>query len=148
MVTGGMTDSNHTVHGLIRKREELMALRRQKFLEIKGIERDVAAITAALRIFDPDAYPQRAKHDAKSKKNAQHTRRYVLDVLREAIDWISAREITDAWLANMKLEASTANIRLYSARVSACLFHLKHGGLAVQEHRGGRNVVWRLAEKA
>lgn len=133
---------------IAKKRDELLSLRRDLFQQIKGIERDVAALEAAIRVFDPGSYASRKVRERKIRRTGVQTQRFVLDFLREAQTPPTCRELTDKWLERLGLEPSPANRKAYTKRMSNALNVMKRNGLTVPEHgtTQKRDVVWRLVE--
>lgn len=122
--------------------EDLTRLRREKFEEIKGIERDMAVLVQAMRILDPESYVAKA---IRSRKKT-HTRRYVLDQLRDQVEPITGTNIANGWIkaANIPDDEREKTIK----RTMTCLYHLRAEGIVDKVGLPGRRVGWRLRADA
>src|SRR5689334_22066034 len=85
-------------YAIAKKRDELLSLRRDLHQQIKGIERDVAALEAAIRVFDPSSWASQKARERRIRRTGVQTQRFVLDALREAKTPPTCRELTAKWL--------------------------------------------------
>ena len=136
---------SRTLASLKKKKEELGRLRRDYYAKIKGLERDMAALDAAMRVFDPRTATGRA---AKDKSRAHIAGRYILDCLREAKGPLAAADITKGWIESKGLEPDAGNRQIYGQRISNALSNMKRKGIVETEYEPGSRPLWRLTDKA
>lgn len=133
--------------GIAKKRAELMAMRRELEKQIKAIDKSIALLGQAVQVFDPSTRLHLAAHSLKPKRHPK-TRRFVLDILREAEGPLAVRQIAAAWMASEGEAESHENLRLYRGRVSSCLQNCRAQGLATCERVPEGEPVWSLTDNA
>ena len=133
--------------GIAKKRAELMAMRRELEKQIKAIDKSIALLGQAVQVFDPSTRLHLATHSLRPKRPIK-TRRFMMDVLREAKNPMTVREIADAWMATAKVEATETNGRLYRGRISSCLQNCRVQGIVEKLPQLDGNALWRLTDQA
>lgn len=133
--------------GIAKKRQELMNLRRDLEKQIKAIDKSIALLGQAVQVFDPSTRLHLAAHSVKPKRFPK-TRRFVLDILREAKEPVTGRQIAEAWMADAKAEDTDANRRLYRSRISGCLQNCRVQGIVEKLPQPDGNALWRLTDQA
>lgn len=133
--------------GIAKKRQDLLTLRRDLEKQIKAIDRSIALLGQTLKVFDETSRLHLHAQNLKPKRFPK-TRRFVLDIMREAKRPLASREIADAWMANERVEDTDANRRLYRGRVSSALQNCKVQGIVECERRGDSEALWSLTDKA
>ena len=120
-----------TVAGLLAKRKELLAVRKQLEADLRKVTCDLDHLDATIRLFDPEATPQaRARYATQHRAKKGHLRRFVLGFLRQVNgETVTSREITHAWIEARELRADDATFVLLRKRVGACLIALRADGL-------------------
>ncbi len=129
--------------GIAKKRAELMAMRRELEKQIKAIDKSIALLGQAVQVFDPSTRLHLQAHSLKPKRPIK-TRRFMLDIMREAKKPLSRREIAEAWMNSERVEDTDANRRLYHGRIGSCLQNCKVQGIVECERRGDGEVLWSL----
>lgn len=132
-----------TAQAIAKKRRELLTLRAQLESQIKAIDASIALLGKAIAVFDPATKLHLDAHGLKPKRFA-HTRRFVLNILREADGSLSAIEIAEAWMRQEQVEDTKANRRSMGSRVKSCLQNCKVQGIVERDGDWG----WRLTDKA
>lgn len=120
--------------GIAKKRAELLTLRRELEKQIKAIDKSIALLGQAVQVFDPSTKLHLAAHSLKPKRHPK-TRRFVLDILREADGPMAVRQIAAAWMQAEGVAETAESLRLYRGRVSSCLQNCRAQGLAECERR-------------
>jgi hypothetical protein len=131
--------------GIAKKRQELMNLRRDLEKQIKAIDKSIALLGQAVQVFDPSTRLHLAAHSLKPKRLIK-TRRFMLDVLREAEKPMTVREIAEAWMASMKVETTETNARQYRGRISSCLQNCRVQGVVEKLPQPDGDALWRLTD--
>lgn len=139
--------SDPIARGIAKKRQELMALRRDLEKQIKAIDRSIALLGQAVQVFDPSTRLHLATHSVKGKRHPK-TRRFVLDIMREAKGPLASAEIAEAWMRKEKAGDTQSNRRLYRGRVSSALQNCKVQGLVACERNSDGEAFWRLTNEA
>ena len=130
--------------GLVKKRKELLALRRDLERQIRAIDRCIVLLGQTVQIFDTGARIHVMARNLKPKRLG--TTRYVLDVLREASQPMTAIEIAQEWMRIIRVVETPAMRRLYRSRASSALQAGRSKGVIVSEPREDGQTVWRLAD--
>ena len=135
------------VAGILKRRLELMALRRELTKQIKAVDQSIALLTQAVAVFDPKAHLHRNTRNLKPKRHPK-TRRFVLDILREASGPLTRVQIASAWMSKEEVEDTPYHRRLYGGRVGSALQNCRAAGLAQNGPLPGGELGWRLAPGA
>ena len=133
------THSDPVAAGIAKKRRELLTLRAELESQIKAIDKSIALLGQAIMVFDPSTRLHLDAHGLKPKR-FPHTRRFVLDIMREADKPLTAREIGEAWVRHERMDLNAANLRVIVGRVRSCLQNLRVQGLAERDGDDG----WKL----
>lgn len=133
--------------GIAKKRQELLTLRRDLEKQIRAIDRSIALLAQALKVFDDSSRLHLAAQNLKPKRFPK-TRRFVLDIMREAKKPLTRRQISDAWMAGDGVEDSGANRRLYHGRIGSCLQNCKAQGIVACERGENGEAYWTLTPNA
>jgi len=129
--------------GIAKKRAELMALRRELEKQIKAIDKSIALLGQAVQVFDPSTRLHLAAHSLKPKRHPK-SRRFVLDILREAEGPLTVRQIAATWMQSEGVAETVEGQRLYRGRVSSCLQNCRAQGLVQCERIPDSEPVWTL----
>ena len=133
---------------IARRMEEMQKLRREAYATIKALDRDIAVMAAALRVFDPDGYVAKAVAAARDRKRGKVARRVVLDILRQAEAPMDSRQIADAWMERDGIADTPENQRAYRTRARATLTNARVTGIAESEQADDGMLVWRLSDRS
>lgn len=133
--------------GIAKKRQELLALRRDLEKQIKAIDKSIALLAQAMAVFDDNSRLHLQSQNLKPKRFA-HTRRFMLGIMREAKKPLTRAEIARAWMASERIEDTEANRRLYRGRIGSCLQNCKVQGIVEREQRADGEPLWSLSDKA
>lgn len=94
---------SHVITGLVAKRAELMGLIDHHRKEIERLTHDIAALDAAIKLFEPDYRIRSIKPKRYQRKNSffknGEAGRAVLEVLRKAENPLSTQEIAHSVMA-------------------------------------------------
>lgn len=132
---------------IARKMEEMQKLRREAYATIKALDRDIAVMAAALRVFDPDSYVAKAVAATRNRKRGKQSRRAILDILREAPGPMDSRQIADAWMERDGIAETPENQRAYRSRTRATLTNARVKGIVKSLEAEGGMLVWRLSDR-
>ena len=144
-----MDVTHHTLSGLIRKRQEVLAEFDKAQATIRQLILDIDALDATIRLFEPEidlsvvkVPPTPRRHEASRGDQS----RLIMSLLREAGEALSHREITlrvmQARGLNVADKALVATIR---DRVGASLRGMRERGKVRSEGKAGAGVRWWLA---
>ncbi|MEZ6029751.1 MAG: hypothetical protein R3C46_08365 [Hyphomonadaceae bacterium] len=137
-----------TLISLKKKKEALARLRADYYAKIKGLERDMAALDAAMRVFDPKAWANRQAEAKKAQRRRHIAARFIMDFLREAGGQTLARAITEAWIAEQGIENDAHARQVYGQRISNALANLRRKGITESEVIPGAGILWKLTDQA
>ncbi|MDA3856654.1 MAG: hypothetical protein PF480_00065 [Roseovarius sp.] len=137
----------NTVSGLNAKRKELVKLLGNITAEAEKVRKGIKHIDACVALFDPSAKPLTTYHDGFIPRHTApkgHLKRFILSMLREASDPLSARQIADAWVIDQLIEADIDTLRLLRKRIGISINTIKHDGLVVEAGIDGPRKLWAL----
>lgn len=137
------THSDPIAAGIAKKRRELLTLRAELESQIKAIDKSIALLGQAIQVFDPSTKLHLDAHGLKPKRFA-HTRRFILNILREADKPLLPAEIAVAWMRQERVEDTPGNRRTIASRVKSCLQNCRVQGIAERVGDEG----WKLASDA
>jgi hypothetical protein len=139
-------ENEHTISGLLRKREELARLLKFHRAEIRKVTCDLDHLDATIRLFDPNAEtPSLSRYPTRHRAHKGEMSRFVLSALREATAPLTSLEITQAMVQARGLKADDQTVVLMRKRVGACLTKLKGDGTVHEVPQAGEYKGWRLA---
>lgn len=140
----------NTVSGLKAKRKELTKLLKAIDAEYKSVACDIDHIDACIRLFDPKAQMRRIRHNRHATKHrakrGEH-QKFVLDRLREAIEPLTSRDISSAWIVAHGLQPDDSTRVILSKRTTTTISSLKKRGIVEFAGRRGEYKLWRLVEQ-
>jgi hypothetical protein len=128
-----------TAQAIAKKRRELQLTRAELEKQIKAIDASIALLGKAIAVFDPSTKIHLDAHGLKPKRFA-HTRRFVLNIMREAEGTLTAVEIAEAWIRQEQVEDTKANRRSIISRVKSCLQNCKVQGIVERDGEGGWQI--------
>jgi len=139
----------NTVSGLYAKRKELTKLLGKITAEAERVRASIKHIDACITLFDPNAKPPTTYHDGFIPRHTApkgHLKRFILSMLREASDPLSARQIADAWVVDQMIDADTDTdtLRLLRKRIGISINTIMHDGLVVAVGMDGPSKLWEL----
>jgi hypothetical protein len=137
----------NTVSGLNAKRKELTKLLGKITAEAERVRTSINHIDACITLFDPSAKPPTTYHDGFIPRHTApmgHLKRFILTMLREASEPLSARQIADAWVIDQMIDADTDTLRLLRKRIGISINTIKHDGLIVEAGMDGVRKLWTL----
>ncbi len=135
---------------LIRKRAELAGEIERTHAAMKRMLADLDSLDATLRIFDPGIEvaairPKAFRPPADWAKRGEMTR-VVLDILRQAAEPMTTRDIAFQLLIERALDDNDAKLlRLMGKRVGVALRHQRDAGLVASQEGPGQYNLWALA---
>lgn len=135
------THSDTIAAGIAKKRRELLTLRAELESQIKAIDKSIALLGQAIQVFDPSTKLHLDAHGLKPKRFA-HTRRFILNILREADKPLLPAEIAVAWMRQEGVEDTPGNRRTIASRVKSCLQNCRVQGIAERVGDDG----WKLTD--
>lgn len=139
-------ENEHTISGLMRKREELSRLLKFHQAEIRKVTCDLDHLDATIALFDPSAHrPALSRFPTKHRAHKGEMSRFVLKALREATGPINSLEITQAMVQARGLKADDQTVVLMRKRVGACLTKLKRDNTVREVPQAGEYKGWELA---
>ena len=71
-------------------------------------------------------------------------KRFILNMLREASEPLSARQIADAWAIDQMIETDADTLRLLRKRIGISINTIMHDGLVVSVGMDGPSKLWAL----
>lgn len=144
-------DRPNTVSGLVAKHAELLALREKYRAEIKKLTVDIDHLDAAIRLFDPNADTSAIKaYVTKHRAQKGTVKRFVLNLLREASEPMTSRQLTELWVVDRGLVADEATITTIRKRIGACIKScvgqglIEECGLTTNHGEFGPYKLWQL----
>lgn len=138
-----MTNETHpdpVAAGIAKKRRELLTLRAELESQIKAIDKSIALLGQAIMVFDPATKLHLDAHGLKPKR-FQHSRRFVLDIMREAGKPLTVGEIGEAWMRHERMEINVATRRVIVGRVRSCLQNMRVKGIAERVGEDGWKLI-------
>jgi hypothetical protein len=132
------TPSDPIAAGISKKRRELLTLRAELESQIKAIDKSISLLGQAVQIFDPATKLHLDAYGLKPKRFT-HTRRFVLDIMRDAGRSLTVGEIGEAWMRKERVENTSANRRVIVGRVRSCIQNMRVQGLVERD-----GDAWRL----
>ena len=138
-----MTERPNTVAGLLSKRDQLLALRKQLDAEARKVTCDIDHLDACIALFDPaNTHESIQRYTTKHRAQKGHVKRFVLAFLRDAEKPVTSRDITEAWIAERGLRADGATFVIIRKRIGACLTGLQADGFVKGAGTGGDYKAW------
>ena len=137
----------NTVHGLIDKRRELVALLERSRAEIKTLISGIDALDVALKLFGADgsnAKPMRLPPAHPAGKG--EFQRIALDLLRETGEPISSRMVAQRFCDNRSLNLDDAAFKSVRYRASSGLHNMRIRRMIRRVGPKGPNARWQLVE--
>jgi len=141
--------NDHTLAGLIRKRQEIAAELDGVQARLRQLILDIDAVDATIRLFQPDIDLDVVKVRPTPRRHEAHrgdTSRLILSLLREAREALSHREITQRVMTARGLNlADRALCQTMRDRVGASLRGMRKRGRVAGGEGNGPGVRWGLA---
>lgn len=143
-----MTD--YMVTGLIRRRAELAGKVEALHSELSQTLRDLDAIDRAIMVIDPNVQieairPKAFRPPADWSKKGQMAR-MVLNILRQAVEPLTTREIALQMLVERAMDAEDRKLlNLMTKRVATSLRYQRDQGRALSQDGPGPYALWELA---
>jgi hypothetical protein len=143
-----MTDL--AVSALVRKRAELAGDIEHAHEALKKMIADLESLDATLRLFDPGIQieaikPKAFRPPADWAQRGEMTR-IILDVLRQAAEPMTTRDIAFQLLIERALDNNDAKLlRLMTKRVGVALRGQRDAGLVASRQGPGQYMLWGLA---
>ena len=142
-------ENQHTVNGLLRKRQELNDQVAHLQAEIARLVPQIDAVETTIRLFHPGELPTGRLRPAKGRHKSPRGEcmRLVAGILRDAQGPMTARQIQvlvmEARGMDQRDRSMWASMR---ERVGACLRRMRDRGRVVSDEREGESMGWRVAE--
>ena len=144
------TTNDHTLSGLIRKRQEVLAELDLAQSKLRQLILDIDAVDATIRLFQPDIDLSVVKVRPTPRRHLAHrgdTSRLILSLLREVGEALSHREITQRIMQARGLNlADRALCQTLRDRVGASLRGMRQRGRVTGGEGKGPGVRWGLAK--
>lgn len=137
----------NTVAGLNAKWKKLTKLLGKAIAEAEQVRSGIKYIEACIMLFDPNAKPPTAyRYEFVQRHTVPkgHLNRFVLTMLQEAVNPLSARQIADTWIIDQMIDRYTEILRLLRKRVGISANNIKHEGLVVVVGIDGESKLWTL----
>ncbi len=137
----------NTVSELNAKRKELIKLLGKITAEAERVQTSIKHIDGCIMLFDPNAKPLTTYHDGFIPRHTApkgHLKRFILSMLREASDPLSARQIADAWTIDQMIDVDVEALRLLRKRIGISINTIKHDGLVIAVGVDGPSKLWAL----
>ncbi len=139
----------HTIHGLLRRRQETAAALELAQGQVRQLVSDVDALDAVLRMFQPDldigavrVRPSPRRHAAFRGESS----RLILDMLREADGPMATRDIVARVMELRKLNPADRELaETMRQRVASSLRGLRQRGTVTSSEGRGAGVRWHLS---
>ncbi len=143
-----MTD--YVLTGLVKRRAELAGEVEALHNRLSGLLRDLETIDAAILQFDPqhrvEAIRPRAVRPPKDWANRGQMSRIVLNILRQAAEPMTSRDIALELLVARALDKSDQKLfKLMTKRVGVALRVQRENGAVRSEQGPGQFVLWEVA---
>ncbi len=142
-------EHEHTIHGLLRKRQQSAAALDLAQGQVRQLMADVDALDAVLRMFQPDldigavrVRPAPRRHAAFRGESS----RLILDMLREAAEPMATRDIVARVMGLRGLNPADRELaETMRQRVALSLRGLRQRGTLAREEGRGHGVRWGLS---
>lgn len=139
---------SHVISALVDKRSELAGLIQHYQQEINRISGDLGHIDAAIKLFNPE-YDLRTISAKAHRERNQYFKpgelgRLILDILRNASEPMTSRQIACSVLDAKSLEQNTKNVERFQIRALDTLRKQAASGVVVNEVFDDVRV-WRVA---
>lgn len=141
---------SHVVSGLVAKRSELAGLVTDYQNKIDRLRVELEHIDATIKVFDPqyDLRTLPVKAVRKRNKYFRHgeRQRLVLDVMREAGEAMTSRQVARALLQRKEVEATPFLVEQFQKAALGSLRILEASGtLVLEDAENGAGNAWRIA---
>ena len=142
-------ENQHTINGLLRKRQELNDQVAHLQAEIARLVPQIDAVETTIRLFHPGELPPGRLRPARGRHKSPRGEcmRLVQGILRDARGPLTARQIQTAVMEargmDIRDRAMWASMR---ERVGACLRRMRDRGSVVSDEREGESMGWRVPE--
>ena len=143
-----MTET-HVISALVRKRAELAGDIENGQKAVTRMIAELESVDATIRLFDP-AYrveaikPKAFRPPADWSKRGEMTR-VILDILRQASEPITSRDIATQLVAERALEPTDKLMRLMTKRVGVALRGQRDNGAVKSDQAHGLYMTWQMA---
>lgn len=147
-----MSEGEHTISGLIRKRAELAGEIEALHKQISQKIADLSNVDATILLFDPGCEIEGIKPKAFRPPDDWSKRgemaKAVLGVLRRAPEPMTCRDIAFQIMVERGLDGSDVRLlNLMRQRVATALRHQRNMGNAESKHGAGHYNVWSLVKR-
>ena len=139
----------HVITALVRKRAELAGDIENGQKEVQRMIGELEGLDATIRLFDPDyrveaIRPKAFRPPDDWSKRGEMTR-IVLDILRQAAEPLTSRDIAVQLVAERALEPTDKLLRLMTKRVGVALRGQRDKGSVRSIEGHGLYIVWEIA---
>lgn len=140
----------HVITALVRKRAELAGDIENGQAAVMRMIRELEGLDATIRLFDPDyrveeIRPKAFRPPEDWSKRGEMTR-IILDILRQAAEPLTSRDIALQLIAERALDTSDEKLcRLMVKRVGVALRLQRDKGVVKSDQGTGLYMVWKLA---
>ena len=147
-----MTDDGNSfvLPGLVRKRAELAGDIENAQVALQNMIRDLENLDATIRLFDADYKVEAIKPNAfRPPEDWAHRgemTRIILDILRQAAEPLTARDIADQLMRERALDLENINLRRQMVkRCGVALRGQRNKGVVRSNQGPGQYMVWEVA---
>lgn len=139
----------HVISALVRKRAELAGDIETGQAAVQRMIRELEGLDATIRLFDPDyrveaIRPKAFRPPDDWSKRGEMTR-IILDILRQAAEPLTSRDIATQLVAERALEPTEKLMRLMTKRVGVALRGQRDKGAVRSDQSHGLYMVWEMA---
>ena len=143
-----MTD--YVITGLVKRRAELTGEIEALHEKLKGLLANLEALDGTILQFDADykveAIRPRALHPPKDWSHRGQMSRIVLDILRQATEPMTTRDVALELLVARALDKNDLKLfKLMTKRVGVALRTQRDNGAVASEQGPGMFVLWKVA---
>ena len=140
---------SHVISGLVSKHSELSGEIDYHQKQIKQIQDDMAAVSAAIKVFNSD-YDLRTIKAKSKRSNSQifkhgESSTLLMDVVREANGDISTTDIVDEVAKRKGIDLASVDRRAFTASLFTVLKRLQSKKIIKEVDRVDSVIVWRMA---
>jgi hypothetical protein len=144
-----MSENEHVVSGLIRKRAEIAGQIEHAQSTLRQLVIDLDNLDATIRLFSPEIDLDEIRPKALPARNQAfrgEIMRIALNTLRKATKPLGTQEIALQVMAGRGLNTADKGLLLIiSKRVGSSLRNMKKRGMVQASDGPGRNVLWEIA---
>lgn len=138
----------HVISALVRKRAELAGDIETGQAAVQRMIRELEGLDATIRLFDPDyrvetIRPKAFRPPEDWSKRGEMTR-IILDILRQAAEPLTSRDIATQLVAERALEPTEKLMRLMTKRVGVALRGQRDKGAVRSDQSHGLYMTWEL----